>query len=83
MSFTGDVSYIRHPVTDRACDFFESGSITIRTRDDNGVVLHAGWQDDYLMVYHEYLIIEIVQGSLRTAAYSLDSGKHCCIPMTL
>lgn len=70
------MSYARYPVPERACNFFESGSIRIRTYDDNGIILHAGWQDDHLMLYHEYIVIEIVQGSLRTAAYSLNRGKH-------
>lgn len=61
---------------DRAYNFFESGSIRIRTYDNNGIVLHAGWQDSHLLTYHEYLIIEIVEGSLRTATYSLNTGKY-------
>lgn len=70
------MSYIRYPVPDKACNFFESGSVRIRTYDDNGIILHAGWQDSYPLLHHEYFIIEIVQGYLRIAAYALNGGKH-------
>ena len=76
VSFSGNMSYVRYPVTERASNYFESGSIRIRTYDDNGIILHAGWQNDYPLSYHEYLVIEIVEGSLRTAAYSLNRGKY-------
>lgn len=61
---------------ERACNYFESGSIRIRTYDENGIILHAGWQENHLLSYHEYIILEIVQGSLRAAAYSLNRGKY-------
>ena len=76
VSFSGNMSFARYAVPERACNYFESGSIRIRTYDDNGIILHAGWQNNYLLSYHEYIIIEIVQGSLRTAAYSLNGGKY-------
>ena len=66
-------------MSDRAYNFFESGSIRIRTYDDNGIILHVGWQDSHLSAYHEYLIIEIVEGSVRTAARSLNTGKQSCL----
>ena len=76
------MSYARYPVPERGYNYFESGSIRIRTYDDNGIVLHAGWQNNYLLSYHEYIIIEIIEGSLRTAAYSLDRGKYSTLYTT-
>jgi len=70
------MSFIRYPVAERACNFFESGSIRIRTHDDNGIILHAGWQNNYPLSDHEYFTIEIVQGFLRTAAYSAFRGQY-------
>ena len=70
------MSYARYPVSERASNYFESGSIRIRTYDDNGIILHAGWQDNYQLLYHEFITIEIVEGSLRAAAYSLNRGKY-------
>ena len=74
VSFSGNISFARYPVTERAYDFFESGSVTLRTRDDDGIILHAGWQESHRLSVHQYLILEIIGGDLRLAAFDILNG---------
>jgi len=74
VSFSGNTSFLRYPVTERACDFFESGSVTLRTRDEDGIILHAGWQESHTLPVHNYLTLEIAGGILRLATFDTVNG---------
>jgi len=74
VSFSGNISFLRYPVTERACDFFESGSIILRTRDEDGIILHAGWQESHMLPVYNYLTLEITGGILRLATFHTING---------
>jgi len=69
VSFSGNISFLSYPVTERAYDFFESGSVTLRTRDEDGTILHAG-----RLGLRPFFTLEITGGYLQLAVSNITNG---------